>query len=62
LFIERIEVFRSEFERRRDMQQVRSAGSQASRGLSGQLAGPFKDLLWKRVDFGCGKPSGTLRS
>jgi len=49
LLIERIDVFRSEFERRPDMQQVRSATFRVSRGLSGQLAAPFIDLLWKRA-------------
>jgi hypothetical protein len=31
------------------MQQVRSVGFPLSRGLSGRLAAPFKNLLWKRA-------------
>jgi len=49
LLIEAIKVVRSEFERCRNMQQVRSAGPTPSGGLSGQLAGPFKGLFWKRA-------------
>src|SRR5579864_648785 len=49
LLIEAVKAVRSKFEGRSDVQQVRSAGPQASRGLSGQLAGSFKDLLWKRA-------------
>ena len=47
------------------MNQVRSAGPQASLVLSGRLAGPFKDLLWKRAqqqDYMCWFQSGkTIR-
>jgi hypothetical protein len=49
LLVEAIEAFRGEFERYRNMQQVHSAGPEARRGLSRQLAGPFKDLLRKRA-------------
>ena len=49
MLIEAVKVVRSEFESRRNMQQVRRTGPQASRGSTGQLAGPLKDLLWKRA-------------
>ena len=49
LLIEAVKVVRSEFESCGNMQQVRSTGPQPSRGPTGQLAGPLKDLLGKRA-------------